>query len=188
MKKAVLLLLALSALAPAAPADVRWQAGLAGGWRTLKDSTLQSVYGGGWVFVPWMSYRLSRTLWVGAEFEGGYVQKAKIGLFAEESRLAVRGMHAFLFYGPDKGRIRPFLKVGAGLFAFKMDIDSPYVQAANFASNDVSILVGGGLKVMLGRKLFVTAEVKYAALWADPFDDMVDLGGIRFLAGIGLDL
>jgi hypothetical protein len=188
VKKAVLVLVALFALSSATTAAVRWQAGFSGGWRTVKDQTLQSVYGGGWVFAPWMTYRVSRSLWVGAEFEGGYAQKAKIGLFAEESRLAVRGMHAFLYYGRDKGRVRPFLKVGAGLFSFQMDIDSPYVQASNFASSDVSILVGGGLKVMLGRKLFATAEVKYAALWADPFDDLVDLGGLRFLAGIGLDL
>lgn len=187
MKKAVLVLLALPLLTPPSEAAVRWQAGLFGGWRTIKDETLRAVYGGGLVYTPSLSRRISKKLWVGVEFEGGYVKEAKIGLFEEASRLSVRGAHAFLLYGQDRGKVRPFLKVGAGLYSFKMDIDSPYVQASNFASNDVSILLGGGLKVMVTRKVFAAAEIKYAALWADPFDDMVDLGGIRFLAGIGLD-
>jgi hypothetical protein len=187
VKKVALLLVAASALAAPSAGAVRWEAGLCGGLRTVKDDTLRSTYGTGWVYTPFVSYRLSRKLWIGAEFEGGFSKDAKIGIFAEESRLAVHGVHAFVQYGRERGAIRPFLKVGAGVFHFKMDIESPFVQAANFASNDVSILLGGGLKVMLKRRLFCAAEVKYAALWADPFDDLVDLGGIRLLAGLGLD-
>jgi hypothetical protein len=39
----------------------------------------------------------------------------------------------------------------------------------------------------LNRFLFFSGELKYVALWADPFDDQVDLGGIRALLGIGLN-
>jgi len=180
-------LIGLCAAAAFSAEEDRWRAGFSAGWRTIKDKTLESVYGGGWIFTPSLSYRISPGLWVGAEHETGYSKEARIGLFAEESRLAVRGTHIFLLYGRDKGRIRPFFKIGAGLFAFDMDIESPYVQANNFSSRDVSILFGGGLRVMLSRKFSAVAEAKYAALWADPFDDMVDLGGIRILGGLVFD-
>jgi opacity protein-like surface antigen len=188
VKKLALALVVTFVLAAPVSGATRWQAGLYGGLRTIKDETLRSVYGGGFIYTPFVSYRISKKLWIGAEYEGGYAKESKIGLFAEESRLAVQGVHAFIQYGRDKGKIRPYLKVGAGFFRFNMDIDSPYVRASNFSSSDISILVGGGARIMLTRKIFGAAEIKYAALWADPFDDMVDLGGIRFLAGLGLEL
>jgi hypothetical protein len=188
VKKFVLSLITPLVISASAWGAVRWEVGLGAGLRTIKDETLRSTYGQGFVYTPYVNYRVSRTLWVGLEYEGGFVKKARIGIFQEESRLAVEGVQAYVLYGKEKGAIRPFVKVGAGSFHFEMDIDSPYVQAYNFASSDISILFGAGLKVMLSRKLFLSGELKYTALWADPFDDLVDLGGLRLLLGVGIQI
>jgi hypothetical protein len=188
MKKAAFALLVALAPYALAASEPRWEAGLSAGMRTIKDETLRTVYGNGFVYTPFVSLKVSPKVAVGLEFEGGYVKDAKIGIFREDSRLAVQGGSLFVSYGRDKGLIRPFLKFGAGIFHFQMDIESPYVQAYNFSANDISILVAGGFKASLSRTLFLSAEMKYSALWADPFDDMVDLGGIRLLLGAGVRL
>lgn len=185
MKKLVLTFFALLSGAILAAGAVRWEAGVGAGVRTIKDEILREAYGSGFVYTPYLSYRFSRSLWAGLEYEGGLTDKSKIGIFQEDSRLSISGVQAYLLYIREKGAVRPFAKIGIGGFRFKMDIASEFVQAYNFASSDVSILFAGGVKVRLSKKIFLNGEMKYTALWVDPFDDLVDLGGLRFLLGAG---
>lgn len=185
MKKTALFLACLFAGTGAAAAQT-WEAGLSGGYRTIKDATLKSVYGNGFVYAPYLSLAVSPSLRIGAEYEAGYAKDAKIGIFQDPSTLDVRGFHVFVQYGERIGRIQPYLKVGAGIFSYKLDIQTPTLSANRVDSTDISFFVGAGLHARLNRLLFLAAELKYVALWADPFDDQVDLGGLRALLGIGL--
>ena len=45
--------------------------------------------------------------------------------------------------------------------------------------------MGGGLKFYPLENLFVAAEVRYIPLKVKPYEYEVDLGGIRYLAGLG---
>lgn len=186
MKKTALFLACLFAGTGVAAAQT-WEAGLTGGYRTIKDSTLRAVYGNGFVYAPYLSLAVSPSLRVGAEYEAGYTKDAKIGIFQDPSTLDVRGFHFFLQYGERVGRVQPFLKLGVGVFAYKLDIQTPTLSANKVDSTDVSFFVGAGLHTRLNRFLFFSGELKYVALWADPFDDQVDLGGLRALLGIGLN-
>ena len=185
MKKTTFLLAAWIAVTGAA-AGQTWEAGCWGGYRTIKDEMLRTVYGNGLVYSPYLSLAVSRSLRIGAEYEGGYVKEARIGLFADPSKLDVRGFHVFIQYGERTGRLQPYLKVGAGVFAYQLDIDTPPLSAVRVDSTDVSFFFGAGMRAVPVKRLFLMTELKYAALWADPFDDRVDLGGLRVLLGIGI--
>ncbi|MCX6566346.1 MAG: outer membrane beta-barrel protein [Candidatus Aminicenantes bacterium] len=173
-------------LAWAGPSSAQtWEAGLTGGYRTIKDESLRRIYGNGFVYTPYLSLAVSKTLRVGAEYEFGYVKNAKIGLFEDPSTLKVRGGHLFLQYGERSGRFQPFFKVGLGLYAFQFDVEIPSRPALRVADTDVSFYFGAGLRIAVTKHLIGTTELKYAALWVDSYDDQVDLGGIRILLGIG---
>jgi len=181
-------LLAAFLLASAVPAPARtWEASLTGGYRTLKDAALRDIYGNGFVVTPAVSLAVSKTLRVGAEYELGYVKSADIGLFEDPSTLKVRGGHLFIQYGERSGRLQPFLKLGAGLYAYAFDVQVPYQPAVRVSESDVSFFFGAGLRALLTRRLFAAAELKYAALWVGSSDDQVDLGGIRILLGVGYE-
>jgi opacity protein-like surface antigen len=187
MKKAALLLAVLLAAAGSGPAQT-WEVGIAGGYRTIKDQALRTTYGNGFVYTPYLSLEVSKALRVGAEYELGYVKDAAIGLFQDPSTLDVAGGHVFLEYGERKGRLLPFLKVGIGVFFYRFDVAIPDVPELNVSDNDVSFYFGAGLRYSLTKRIFATAELKYAALWVDTYDDQVDLGGIRALLGIAFGL
>ena len=164
-----------------------WEAGLTCGYRTIKDKSLRRIYGNGFVYIPYVSLAVSKSLRVGAEYELGYVKKANIGLFEDPSTLKVGGGHLFLQYGERTGRFQPFLKVGLGLFAYQFDVQIPSQPALRVAETDISFFIGGGLRVAVMKHLIGTSELKYAALWVDSYDDKVDLGGIKILLGIGYE-
>ncbi len=189
MKKSALLLAALLAAAGVSSAqDHSWEMGISGGYRTIKDQALRSAYGNGLVYSPYLSLAVSKTLRVGAEGEFGYAKDAAIGLFQDPSTLDVKGGHLFIQYGERKGRILPFLKVGIGIYFYRFDVDIPALPGLKVSDDDVSFFFGAGIRYALAKRVFATAELKYAALWVDPYDDLVDLGGIRALIGIGIGI
>ncbi|MBN1940214.1 MAG: outer membrane beta-barrel protein [Candidatus Aminicenantes bacterium] len=187
MKKAALIAAVLLVSAGLSPAQT-WEVGISGGYRTIKDEALRTAYGNGLVFTPYLSLEISKALRVGAEYEFGYVKDAAIGIFQDRSTLDVAGGHVFLQYGERKGRLLPFLKVGVGLFFYRFDVAIPGLSGLNISDNDISFYFGAGLRYSLAKRIFATAELKYAALWVDPFDDLVDLGGIRALLGIAFGI
>jgi opacity protein-like surface antigen len=187
MKKTALTLGFLLALAGVASAQ-KWEAGISGGYRTIKDPVLRATYGNGIVYTPFLSLALSKSLRIGAEYEFGYVKDAAIGLFQDPSSLDVQGGHLFLQYGDRIGRVQPFLKVGVGLYSYKFDVDMPALPGLKIENSDVSFYFGAGLRLIVSKRFFATTEFKYAALWVDPFNDQIDLGGIRALLGIGIAL
>jgi len=79
MKKTALSIVILLAWAGLSPAQT-WEAAVAGGYRTLKDSALREIYGNGFVVAPSLSLAMSKTLRVGAEYEFGYSKNAAIGI------------------------------------------------------------------------------------------------------------
>ncbi|MHB8053726.1 MAG: outer membrane beta-barrel protein [Candidatus Aminicenantales bacterium] len=187
MKKTAWLLALLLAGAGVSLAQT-WEADVTGGYRTLKDESLRGIYGNGYVVTPSLSLAVSRSLRVGAEYEGGFSRNAEIGLFKDPSTLKVRGGHVFLQYGERKGRVQPYLKVGMGLFSYQFDVERPTFSSLQVSNNDVSFFLAGGLRLVIIKNVFGTAEFKYAALWVDSYDDKVDLGGLRLLVGVGFGI
>ena len=187
MKRTVpagLLLLALAASAWGFQGEV----GLLYGMRTLKNADLRGVFGSGTVAIPTLTVRVSPSGSVGISYETGYKREARVGLFGDLFSLSVSGLELFYRQEWRTGRLTPYLKIGPGFAFYKIHIDSPFLTAYNVKGSDVTFAMALGLNAPIAKRVFLTAEVKYGVLWVDPFDDRVDLGGFRAVAGFSFGL
>ncbi|MDD8027773.1 MAG: hypothetical protein PHI34_14825 [Acidobacteriota bacterium] len=155
------------------------------GFRTLKNSDLRGVFGTGTVAVPTVTIRVSHTGSIGLAYEAGYKQEAEVGLFGDLFSLSVSGFELFYRQEWPLGRLTPYLKVGPGLSLYKISIDSPFLTAYDVKGSDISFHVALGLRAEIIKRVYLSAEVKYGVLWIDPYDDKIDLGGFRAMAGLG---
>ncbi|MCX6560439.1 MAG: hypothetical protein NTZ26_07975 [Candidatus Aminicenantes bacterium] len=166
----------------------RGEIGLLYGVRTLKDANLRGVFGSGVVAVPTITFRVSPTGSVGLSYEAAYKREARVGLFGDLFSLSVSGFELFYRQEWPTGRLTPYLKIGPGVSMYKIHIDSPFLTAYNVKGNDISFSMALGLNARIMKRVFLSAEIKYGVLWVDPFDDRVDLGGFRAVAGLGFGL
>jgi hypothetical protein len=185
MKRAFLAGLFLLALGGVCRAQTG-EAGLLWGTRSLKNADLNAVFGAGTSFTPYASLRVFTGGSIGISYETGYTREARVGLFGDLFRLQVSVAEIFFRQEWQAGAVSPFIKIGPGLAFYKITIDSPYLKAYNAHGSDISFSIAAGAKLKLGKRIFLSGEIKYGVLWLDPFDDKVDLGGVRAQAGIGI--
>jgi|GEM_PF-686768 len=155
------------------------------GGRTVFDERIVEVYGEGFLYSPFLRLTSERTL-LGLElaYEGGFQRDGAIGLFQESSRLSLTGIEVAAILRRRFGPLVPYLKAGIGYFFYKQDVDSQEVRF-KVNRNQQQVVLGGGLDIRLPKGFYLTSEFKYVPLKVAPFDRIVDLGGLRFLAGIG---
>ncbi len=155
------------------------------GRRTVFDENIKQVYGDGTIYLPFVRLTSSQSpMGLELSYEGGYSRTAPIGIFQENSTLSVSGVEASAFVTRRFGMLTPYLKVGIGYYTYKQDIDSEFIRR-NIGNSQQVMLVGGGLDIQLFRGFYVTSEFKYVPFMIISDNRQVNLGGYRFLAGIG---
>jgi hypothetical protein len=186
MKKATLTVIAIASLALSLAA-VEIQPGFYFGARTVADSSIKATYGNGTVYFPCLSVKLWKGLLVGLGYEGGYNKDGKLGVYQEPATLKTSGVELFAGYEFRLGRFAPYLKLGYGRFSYSQAVESAYVGNIKVDETKSTMTVGGGLRYYpLGETgVFLAGEFKYVPLKVKPYEDEVDLGGFRFLGGIG---
>lgn len=155
------------------------------GLRTVDNSDIKHIYGNGQVYYPAISVALWRGIAIGVGYEGGYSRDGHIGIYGEFTNLKIMGFEAFAGYQLGLGKTALFVRAGYGLYFYKQYIDNPTLP---YSVDDKkrTVILAGGFKIFLLRKLFLVTEIKYVPLKVKPVEDMVDLGGIRCLGGIGI--
>ena len=186
MKKTALGLALLTALGGMSLAAVRFEIGVLGGTRTVSDAEIKTVYGNGMVYYPYLALHAWKGLFAGAGYEGGYTRKGTIGIYGETSTLRVDGFEAFIGYEIKAGTVTPYLKAGYALFSYKQTIESPFIGDRAVNARTWTPTFGGGLKLSLSGSLFAAGEIRFVPLKVKPYEDEVDLGGVRYTAGFGL--
>jgi hypothetical protein len=186
MKKTVLGLVFLVALAGATRAAIRIEIGALGGTRTVNSADIKTVYGNGMVYYPYLAVHAWKGLFVGAGYEGGYTRKGTIGIYEEPTTLRVVGLEVFVGFEIKIRTASPFIKVGYARYSYKQTIESPFIGGRAANGNKMTPTIGGGLKISLSGALFVAGEIRFVPLKVTPFEDEVDLGGMRYMAGLGL--
>jgi Outer membrane protein beta-barrel domain len=186
MKKTALGLILLAALGGVARAAIRFEVGLLGGTRTVNSADIKAVYGSGLVYYPYLAVHAWKGLFVGAGYEGGYSRKGTIGIYEEPTTLRVGGFEVFVGYEIEAGTVSPYVKAGYARYSYKQTIDSPFIGDQAADANKWTPMFGGGLKIPLSGALFMAGEIRFVPLKVKPFEDEVDLGGIRYMAGFGL--
>jgi opacity protein-like surface antigen len=183
MKRITLAVLLIAITAGSAAAQV--QLGLRTGAHSIFDSAIKETYGNGWIFVPFVRITSKRTqLAVEFSYEGGYNQSAPVGLYDEMSRLKLYGLEVSAYAWYRFGMAVPYLKMGIGYYFYRQEIDSEFVDK-KVQGSDQRLLFAAGLDINLPKGFYLTGEVKVVPWLVAPFDVEVELGGLRYLVGIG---
>jgi hypothetical protein len=190
MKKVFLVSMMLVGLAlglSGANSDFHFEAGALYGPRYMADPDIKNIYGEGFVYFPYAAVIWKRIL-IGGGYEGGYLKNGAIGLYEEPSSLKISGFEFFIGYVIKIKIIAPYIKIGCGSYSYQQKIDSPYVESFKVDHKKTAITIAGGVKIYALKNLFLMAEAKYVPLKVRPFEEEVDLSGLRLLAGIGLTI
>jgi len=151
--------------------------------RTASGTLIKDVYGNGMCYFPYATVKLGKGFTVGAGYEFGYSRSGMIGLYKEDTTLKVSGIEAFVGYQFSISMVTPYVFVGFGSFSYKQTVDSPAAQDVDFRKS--TFFAAAGLKISPMKYGYISAEVKYVPLMVKPYEDEVDLGGLRLTAGIG---
>ena len=164
---------------------VNFNVGLFYGQRTVNDSDIKNIYGQGYIYFPYLNVNINKALIFGLGYEGGYSKKGKIGIYKETAWLRVVGPEIFIGYQLRLKSFFPYLKIGCGYFAYKQTVESAYVEEYKVDDKKVTVTFSGGFKLLVLNNFFLGAEIKYVPLKVQPYENRVDLGGIRYLVGFG---
>jgi len=186
MRKTVLFAVLLSFASGAAFAGIRLEVGALLGSRTVQDAAIKEVYGNGTVFFPYAAVHAWKGLFLGAGYEGGYSKSGPIGIYGETARLKITGFEFFAGYEHAVGMLSPFLRAGYGSYSYRQSIESALHEGNIIDSSKGTIVIAGGLKMNLSGSLSLVGEAKYVPLKVQPLDSEVDLGGMRYSAGLGM--
>lgn len=190
MKKIISLIIFLTLFSPGLFAlnfGLNFEAGFLYGARHVTDVDIKNIYGNGTVYFPYAAIVWHGVI-LGGGYEGGYSRSGKIGLYEESTSLTVKGYEFFLGYQFKVKIFAPYFKVGYGSYSYKQTIESSFVGEYKVDHKKTTVTFGGGLKVYPLKNLYLAGEVRLVPLKVRPFEDEVDLGGLRILGGIGLSL
>jgi hypothetical protein len=155
------------------------------GPRTVNDPDIKNTYGNGTVYFPYLVVNIGKGITIGGGYEGGYSKVSGIGLYNEPSMLKVTGIDFFIGYQLNIKKISPYIKIGYGAFFYKQTVESPYVEDYKVDHKKATMTIAGGFKFYPVKYLFIGGEIKFVPLKVKPYVEEVDLGGIRYLGGVG---
>lgn len=170
-----------------ASSGISFEAGGFYGQRQVADADIKKIYGNGMVYSPCASIIWNGVM-LGGGYEGGYSKSGKIGIYEEATSLEIKGYELFLGYRLKMKFFAPYIKVGYGSFSYKQTNESKYVGEYKVDHKMTAVTLGGGLKIYPIKYLYIAGEVKYVPLKVKPFEDEVDLSGLRLLAGLGISI
>jgi hypothetical protein len=161
------------------------QAGAFYGLRKVNDAKIKAAYKDGEVYVPYVEFQAWKGLTVSIGYEGGYGGTALLGPYNSSAELSVTGMEFLVGYECRIGHFAFFAKTGYGLYFYKQTVQDEHVKDFPVDDSQSTIVLKGGLKLYPWKHLFLAFEVKYVPLNVKPYDYDVDLGGMRYLLGLG---
>jgi hypothetical protein len=178
-------ILAVLVVPPAARA-MTIQGGVYLGIQTVNDAKIKSAYGNGSLTLPYLQVSIWRKLFLGIGYETGYEKNANLGVHADLATLSLRGIDLILGYEFGSKIIAAFVKAGYGIFEYRQRIrGNPYVAGFPVNHRKSTAVAAAGIKIYPLKYFFLAGEAKYVPLKVRPYDYSVDLGGWRFLGGLG---
>jgi len=176
----------ISLLGPLAAPALTIQVGVWMGSRTVADAKVKSAYGDGFVYLPYLQAAVWRKLFVGASYEAGYEKNGVLGVYSNPATLTVIGLDLYLGYEFKFKAIAVYVKAGYGLYRYKQSVrNNPYIAGYEVNHLKSTAVAGAGVKLYPLKFFFISGEAKYVPLKVRPYDLTVDLGGWRFLGGLG---
>ncbi|MGB8953544.1 MAG: hypothetical protein WCC06_12875 [Candidatus Aminicenantales bacterium] len=187
MKKTVCILLGILFFPPAQYA-VHIDVGISYGPIRMNDAQIKNVYGDGYVYSPYMNVHIGKGFFASVGYEGGYTKSGTIGLYNDPTTFKLHGVEFFLGFQKRIQFIVTFIKVGGGYYFYKQTFESPYLKEFQVDSQEVGGAFNGGIKLIPFKGVFFSGEIKYVYLMDKPLEEKVNLGGLRFMAGLGFSI
>ncbi len=163
-------------------------AGILYGPRYVNDREIKRTYGKGMVYSPYLAVRIVNGIFLGIGYEGGYSRTALLGLYQEKGTLKMEGYEIFIGYQLKLKYLSPYVKLGYNYYTYRQRVESPFLETFRVDDHKMTVSFGGGLKAHLLKFLYLALEARYVPLQVKPYDIEVDLGGIRYLGGMGFTL
>lgn len=161
------------------------KAGIMGGARTASDPDIRRIYGGGSVYYPFLAVGLVKGFSLGTGYEGGYSRSGVIGSYKESTTLKVSGPELFAGYWFRLEPLSLYVRAGWGSYAYRQTVESPSARDFPVDARQGAFHAAGGVHVFFSERFYLCGEVKYVPLKVQPYGREVNLGGIRYMAGIG---
>lgn len=162
------------------------QAGAFFGLRKVNDTKIKAAYKDGLVSCPYLEIGSWKNLVFSIGYEGGYREIALLGLYESRAELSVSGIELLVGYEYRISSFALFAKTGYGLYFYRQTVEDEFVKDYAVDSFRSTFVLEGGLKLYPWKFLFVGIEIKYVPLTVKPYDYEVDLGGMRYLVGLGV--
>jgi opacity protein-like surface antigen len=146
----------------------------------MADSVYEDTYGSGsLIYEGFLGYDLSRRLEIRAAV-GYFKDKGEMTLTREEITFSmvpvVVGMRVKL---AKWAKLDPYLGLGVDFYSFK-----ERARLGDTSGSTTGFHLEGGSYVALGQRLFVDVNLRYVKADAQPYGEVIRLGGWR--AGVGM--
>ena len=184
--KRIIFVLSVLIMAAALSFPAVMTGGLGFGLGTVSDGDLSDAYGSGFVFSPYLSYGITDCIAVGIGYEGGYKKDGTVGMFEDHAELKISGFSIFAEYRFKSRKLTPYLKLGYGYYTVSNQFEDDGMKKYGFSEKGSGAVLGGGVRYPLGGNLLITGGLEYLMLSVKPFDESVNSGGLRLLAGFAL--
>jgi len=183
------LLLGFVLTAASAAEAMTLQAQLTYGSRKIRDDRIRSVFGETSVVGFSLQAHLGKHLFAGFGVEHAVRMNGVIGAYLNPAEFQLRGLDLFggLEYGT---KVVAFsVKAGLGIYAYRLTVqNNPFTAAYPVDRIDPGGMAAASLKIFPVSMIFLVGEAKYVYLRVKPYEDRVDLSGLRLSAGIGIRL
>jgi hypothetical protein len=164
---------------------VQLEAGFLYGVRAVNDAAFRDISGKGTSYFPHVGLHLWQGLFLGAGYDHS-LNKGKVGLYHDATTLDITGVELFFGYELRLGPASPYLKAGYGFYSYSQTFEDPHLKDFEARGKKGAVLFGGGVKIFFIKSVYLNAEGTYISLKVKPFEDEVDLGGVRFQGGLGV--
>lgn len=150
------------------------------GTKNISEEIFKTVYGSGNI-----AYSLDLALRVGGSLEAfvhtDYLKaKGELEYDPKETTLTIIPAEAGLRVILGKGKVKPYLGLGAGYYMFK---EENFIGTVD--DNSIGFFGEGGLRFYFG-KLFLDLKLKYIQLKYEVAGTDINLGGLSYFGGIGI--
>jgi hypothetical protein len=183
------LFLGLVLTAASAAGAMTIQAQLTYGSRQIRDSRIKSVFGKHPIIGVSLQAHLGKQLFAGVDFEHADRMSGVIGAYLNPAEFQLRGLDIFggLEYGAKL--VSVYAKAGLGFYDYHLAIqNNPFTAAHPVDRVDLGGMAAVGAKFFPISTSYLVGEVKYVYLQVKPYEDRVDLSGLRLSAGFGIRL
>jgi hypothetical protein len=165
------------------------------GIRTINDPDIRQFYAKGATFGPYLKVEIGKGWGVGTCYEV-YNTMGRLQTEGRTAQIELKGWEVFAMYSLRLSALLPYARIGYGSYSFRRTIGDIYMNGHTIcpiclpgytqSARKTSPHIAVGLTIVPVTILRLVLEAKYVPLRLNPGPKLLDLGGWRFIASLGI--